>query len=64
MPAEQIAARGSCANAIAHFIGNAPASFADDGGLAAAYRQDGNKKNAQVMVDSLEIGLRPAAQRT
>jgi hypothetical protein len=49
---------------VAHFIGNPPASFTDDGGFAAAYRKDGDKKDAQVMVDPLEIGLGLTAERT
>jgi hypothetical protein len=49
---------------MAHFIGNAPASFAYDGGFTPAHRKDGDKKDAQVMIDSLEIGLGFPAQRT
>lgn len=49
---------------MAHFIGNAPASFTDDAGLAPAYRKDRDKKDAQVMVDPLEIGLGLTAERT
>jgi hypothetical protein len=47
-----------------HFIGNAPASFAVDGGFAPADWKDGEKKDAQIMINSLEIGLGLTAERT
>jgi hypothetical protein len=46
-----------------HFVGNTAAPFADDGGFAPAYGKDGNEKEAQVMVNPLEIGLRGATER-
>jgi hypothetical protein len=49
---------------MAQFIGNAPASFTNDGWLASAYRKDRDKKDAQVMVDPLEKGLGLTAERT
>ena len=49
---------------MANFIGNAPASFTDDGGLAPTYRKDRDKKDAQVMVDPLEKGLGLTAEGT
>jgi hypothetical protein len=64
MPAEQIPACGRRADPMAHFIGNTPTSLADDGGFAPGYRQDGNKKEAQVMVHPLEIRLGLPAQGT
>jgi hypothetical protein len=64
MLAEQFAARRFCADAMAHFIRNTPAPFANDGGLAAAYRKDGDKKDTHVMVNSLEVRLPAAAERT
>ena len=64
MFAGQFAARRFCTDAMAHFIRNTPASFADDGGFAAAYRKDGDKKDTHVMVNSLEVRLHAAAERT
>jgi hypothetical protein len=64
MFAEQFAPRRFCADSMAHFIRNGPTPFADDGGFAPAYRKDGNKKDAHVMVNSLEVRLHAAAEGT
>jgi len=64
MLARHIAPHHPCADGVAHFIGDASASLTDDGGFPSAHREDGNKKDAQVVIDPLEVGLYAAAEGT
>jgi len=64
MPARQMVPPDPWADTVAHFIGDASASLTDDGGLPSVHRKDGNKKDTQVVIDPLEVGLHAAAEGT